>query len=447
MKKWIIAMTVSTIVVASLSVPVHLLRLEYNQQYHQKQLNQAKDYLTLIREDLQSELDNSRLNVDFFEMVIKQDADISETELEEYAKFIVERNSLIESVSIEKEGIDHLIYPSYAVESTSELPLNNGLSVVKSNDEALVNISESTLGFVDSNKDKVKIVNQKPVYTESVISDQFWGVASVIVDFEELIDSTLSDHPHSDYLMSFAIDSRNGSSYVWGDEELFSRTNVLQTITLPQNNWRLAIEPVEGWSTENVFLKSELVFSYLLLGIIYLLTFIFTAQYITKRDLSRKDVLTGLLNKHTFELTARRLLKYSSQKTGILLIDFNDFKKINDENGHLAGDKVLIESARRMKDIVKHSDRVGRIGGDEFMVIVRDLKNEEDLEKIADRIIENLEQPILHHTKQIDLTVSVGFMMTTNTLAFEHFYDLVDKKMYKHKREHKSLGNLTTNQE
>ncbi|PRY82512.1 diguanylate cyclase domain-containing protein [Alkalibacterium olivapovliticus] len=443
MKKWVIAFIVATFAAVSLYIPVQLLRTEYNQQHYEEQRSQARDHLTMIRENLQSELDDSLIYVDFFEMVIRQNPAITEPELREYGRFIVERNALIETVTVAKDGIVHFVYPSDGKELIMGLDMLNvdveGLSAF---DYTPTTISSVSRGPFDSDHEDVKVINHKPVFTESISADDFWGFASVTIDFEELIESTLSQYQHPDYSFAMRIDPANKHPFVWGDNQVFSEDHVLQAISLPNTHWNIGIAPVNGWMVRDSFPSFELIISYIMISIIFVLVYVFSVQYISKRDLSRTDALTNCLNKHTFEVSVKRVLKYSSLKNGILLIDINDFKKINDEHGHLAGDKVLIESARRMKEIIKSTDRVGRIGGDEFMIMVKDLQNEDDLEMIAKRIIAHMEQPVSYNSNQIDLTVSVGFMMALDTKAFDHIYDLVDKKMYKHKEGHKGSMQL-----
>lgn len=211
----------------------------------------------------------------------------------------------------------------------------------------------------------------------------------------------------------------------------------MQSVTLPQSSWVIGLLPAEGWHTNDGLFQRELVVFYILISIIFFLVFFFSLQYVTKRELSRKDPLTGVFNKHTFENIASRLIRYSTQKNGIFLIDFNDFKQINDEYGHLAGDRVLKICSQRMRDIVKKSDRVGRIGGDEFMIVTKDVESEENLEKIAGRITAHIQKPVRYNGEVIRPTVSVGYTLTNNVDVFEKFYDSADKKMYENKEQSK----------
>lgn len=163
----------------------------------------------------------------------------------------------------------------------------------------------------------------------------------------------------------------------------------------------------------------------------------FVLQYTTKRELSRMDALTRLLNKETFETSVKKVLKRSSKKSGLLLIDFNDFKYINDTYGHLTGDQVLGITGERLIRCLKKGDLIGRIGGDEMMIFVKDI-DAETLEKINKRVVLHLERPIKLQDTSFYPSISVGQMLISEWLPFDHLYDIVDKKMYRHKTIKKS---------
>lgn len=69
-------------------------------------------------------------------------------------------------------------------------------------------------------------------------------------------------------------------------------------------------------------------------------------------------------------------------KMSVLFIDLDNFKSINDQWGHDVGDQVLIEAARIIKNAIRPSDLVGRVGGDEFIALLKDIKDEEDLKNM-----------------------------------------------------------------
>jgi len=113
--------------------------------------------------------------------------------------------------------------------------------------------------------------------------------------------------------------------------------------------------------------------------------------------LANHDTLTGLPNRRLlFELTAKALesAKRSGGKIGVMFIDLDDFKPINDEYGHAAGDSALVAMAERLRGLVRASDIVARIGGDEFVAVVTNAKSDADIERVARKIIEESAKPL-----------------------------------------------------
>jgi len=125
------------------------------------------------------------------------------------------------------------------------------------------------------------------------------------------------------------------------------------------------------------------------------------------------DSLTNLPNRRSFMNELNREIldrkhRASSTKMSVLFIDLDNFKSINDQWGHDVGDQVLIEAARNIKDAIRPSDLVGRVGGDEFIVLLRDIKDEEDLKKYVSRILTKFNSPISISGQEYIMTCSIG---------------------------------------
>ncbi|MGB0938578.1 MAG: sensor domain-containing protein [Colwellia sp.] len=93
---------------------------------------------------------------------------------------------------------------------------------------------------------------------------------------------------------------------------------------------------------------------------------------------------------------------------GLLFLDLDDFKKINDTLGHEAGDDVLIEAAERLRSAVRTVDTVGRLGGDEFIVILGGLKNENEIQPIVDNLLNKFRAYFTIAKRELKLTTSIG---------------------------------------
>ncbi|MGT2492479.1 diguanylate cyclase domain-containing protein [Cupriavidus basilensis] len=124
------------------------------------------------------------------------------------------------------------------------------------------------------------------------------------------------------------------------------------------------------------------------------------------------DSLTGLLNREAFEDALQRTVRLATAtKThaGVLYLDSDAFKEINDSFGHAAGDEVLFDIAQRIRSCVREGDVVARLGGDEFAVLVTTLRKPADIIQIAEHILIRMRDPVqLSGGTRIDASLSIG---------------------------------------
>lgn len=129
------------------------------------------------------------------------------------------------------------------------------------------------------------------------------------------------------------------------------------------------------------------------------------------RYLANHDPLTGLPNRKLFRETLTDLLfwgKDNQQLVGLLFLDLDGFKPVNDNLGHDVGDLLLQAVAKRIKNCLRSSDVVCRLGGDEFTVILPGVKQLEDSGVVAEKILQTVSQPYMLESHHIQVTASVG---------------------------------------
>lgn len=146
--------------------------------------------------------------------------------------------------------------------------------------------------------------------------------------------------------------------------------------------------------------------------------------------LANYDSLTDIPNRGFLMQQFDEILeqaKRTKTKFAVMLFDVDKFKAINDVYGHNAGDEVLRNIARRLQEAVRESDTIGRLGGDEFLVILPFIKDKEASTMVANKVVDYVGKPILWNNRYLDVYISIGIAIypedSENTEALIHNAD------------------------
>ena len=162
-----------------------------------------------------------------------------------------------------------------------------------------------------------------------------------------------------------------------------------------------------------------------------------TANTLELKRLAMLDVLTGLPNKamllHELEKEIACVGRLHHQ-VALLYLDLDEFKRINDSLGHSEGDELLRIIAHRLTNSVRDMDTVFRQGGDEFLILLRGLRSEQDVRTVIHKIFSSLQQPIVLGNHKLIVTTSIGVAMcNTPKLSAEELIKHADLAMYQAK--------------
>lgn len=157
--------------------------------------------------------------------------------------------------------------------------------------------------------------------------------------------------------------------------------------------------------------------------------------------LANHDNLTGLLNRNTVINRIEHAIDLANRtrKTlAVLFIDLDNFKSVNDTMGHNVGDYLLIEFAKRFKHCIRQSDTLGRLGGDEFIILLEALDKPGDEKEIIERLQHSIELPFSYKGNELFITASIGIMFfpdqdEEDDISAHHLIRKADLAMYKAK--------------
>ncbi|MDQ6768108.1 MAG: EAL domain-containing protein [Candidatus Eremiobacteraeota bacterium] len=155
--------------------------------------------------------------------------------------------------------------------------------------------------------------------------------------------------------------------------------------------------------------------------------------------LAYHDPLTGIANRMQFQLRLGETIAAARRRNrcfGLVYVDLDRFKEVNDTLGHAGGDRILIEAARRLGSAVRHEDLVARLGGDEFAVLVTEIDGPSEAQELARRICGVLATPFRtgHHDFYLSASIGIALFPTDGDSA-ETLFANADAAMYRAKEE------------
>lgn len=157
------------------------------------------------------------------------------------------------------------------------------------------------------------------------------------------------------------------------------------------------------------------------------------------RHKAEKDALTGSYNRGTLEGQIQSWLKeYPDSIHALIMVDTDNFKQINDTHGHIIGDLVLSEMVAGMKRIIRSTDIVGRIGGDEFAIFLKRLPSKQAAKGKAEELLAMFRNLFTNEEKPVRVTCSMGVALYPDDGAdFKALYESADKALYQAKTQGK----------
>ncbi len=219
------------------------------------------------------------------------------------------------------------------------------------------------------------------------------------------------------------------------DPELAKKLNVYSNVTVPILNLQgspLGVMYVDNGQYE-IFTSEQIQYLKIIGGHIGLI--LSNLDYIDRLHSEvRTDGLTGLYNKESFWVLFQEYMqtsKRSNASFALLMLDIDNFKKINDTHGHVLGDSFLKEIGKSLEQSLREQDLVGRYGGEEFIILLKDI-GEEGAYRIGERVRRNIEKIQI---QDISTTISIGIAtFPEDSENGKNLLEIADKNLYRAKK-------------
>lgn len=345
-----------------------------------------------------------------------------------YAKNIFDSIGGITNLQLAPDGIVQHIYPLSGHEKAIG---HNILKDDKRRDEAALAITNRELtlaGPFQLVQGGTAVIGRNPIFLKNAEGEEyFWGFASVLTHLDDLLSATdLDTLKNKGYQYQLSnISSKTDNIFAQSHQHLGSAETIIKkTIDVPNGKWLLCMgrEP-QPW--HHITLVLQILLAVCFSGLVTYITYallkrpIHLQQLVDQKTealhkLAFYDPLTRLCNRRLFNDLLTRMIttnERNGKRMALLYLDLDDFKRINDSLGHESGDQLLKIIGERLSSVVRKSDVVARIGGDEFCALLPNIKTGMNAAHVAEKILSAIEKPIKLDTHSVRVTPSIGITL------------------------------------
>ncbi|WP_168174091.1 diguanylate cyclase [Salinivibrio sp. YCSC6] len=365
--RWFLVFTLGFALLAGLAVvSTHNYIIEQVIKEEQEDINRKA---ALIRSRIEAAIFRDTYLADSLATVVAIDPEFAMASWDDVAGKLLTKASYVRNVGLAPNDVISHVYPLKGNEAAIGLDFRarpeQYRTVLRARNLADVYIA----GPVDLVQGGQAIIARFPIFLSPIDKSSYWGGVSVVINYTKLFEeSGLFNLAGA----SVAIKNTETLDYFYGSQDTFFNADFVVPISLPNGEWTLAAQYTIEQTPQ---VKQLSIFVYAICISFVLATYgmigLFYRSFLKAKEQAFQDELTTLPNRR-FAIDLLEKLTTERKESFVLLnIDLNDFKLINDVYGHEAGDALLAHVASRLRQSVRASDIVARMGGDEFIAVLR----------------------------------------------------------------------------
>ncbi|WP_417760341.1 diguanylate cyclase [Shewanella sp.] len=424
------------------------------QTYAERQIAAEKstvyDRLSLVRSRLESAIFMDTYLADSLATVVTIDPNFAMNNWEAIGSKLLNKAMFVRNVGIAPNNVISHTYPLKGNEKAIGFDFRTNPDQFRTVELARKLQTVYIAGPLELVQGGQAIIARYPIFADYPLNKQYWGCVSVVMDFPKLLKATGVLDIDGARIAIIKHDAANPTGdIIYGDEATHQNANVSMTVKLPNGEWLInAIYEID--KAEHVLMTHATI--RIMGGVAAVLTYIVLMllyrHYRYVHTASMQDELTQLPNRRMVMQLLERLVHdvtINKRTFAILNIDLNGFKKVNDELGHHVGDELLKHIAQQLRLQVRADDTVARMGGDEFIVVLHNVRPTTDIAALVDKLKRKVEEQPLHwNGHRIEPSLSIGFALYHDAdVSIKDLLKHADTDMYSAKKRHKAAQ--TTN--
>ena len=373
--------------------------------------------IALIEADGTAHYDNGDIKNVAHRRYFEEAMNGQETLSEPLSSSIDGRTRVVLGVPVYKDGeVIGVLGGSYNVSAISQMLFENLFG--KKGNILILSSSGKVISCDDTSNKSIKIAKESNLFEYYKKENLHKKISQVEADFESgkggFVQFQVVQNEKKDYFLAY--------------------------MPMGMNHWMIAYIVPANLATSDYNFVKQYAFTFLgyfTILVLVLILIILRKSRKEKEQLlirAQKDSLTGLYNKETTQNLISEIVAGGGQH-GFMILDIDYFKSVNDIYGHAVGDKVLNSVGNLLQMQFRNQDVVGRIGGDEFIILMRDVKNDEIIEQRIQKLFEQVHDLSVPELGEMKITFSAGVALSPKDgNTFMELYRHADEALYKVKQ-------------
>jgi diguanylate cyclase (GGDEF)-like protein len=345
-----------------------------------------------------------------YEAYIKSNPNLDEKSAYDYLENLLSKNSnYIRNIGVIKDTTIIWNYPK----ATNTAAIGVDLAKIDKQKDLVLKVKEDLTTVFQGPVDLIQGGTGFIVRIPIVRQEDYWGQISIVLLGDKVIDD-INTYAANSGLNVAIFNSENETAPFCGSVNSVGKSPLIFEIDPTLINWKVYVSPNNGWKNNMFEVSISILFAISISVFVGIASFRLMKTNHQLLNMSTHDSLSGLFNRHFLEEYQKSVLlsaKKSNYKVGIISLDLNHFKKINDTYGHSVGDLVLIETSRILKAIMCTNDAVFRLGGDEFLIILPNIEGKATLQLFKERLLKRFEEDFCIVDYPIKMSLSIGCAM------------------------------------